>query len=391
VLTVMGSVTLVQTGVGRVVLRRTSAHAKGRAASALSGEGSLLLGLRGRGPRLLGLADRDLDLATLKPGTLLQVGLGAPGADGRHPLATLGVVEAEGKVKPWAQLVAQRQPLYGERTTSASVVVPMAFPVIGGARWHDGFLADRVTHRHLGQDLCAPKMRPLVAAFDGVVFLLPATADHPAATVLLLGDNGWQAVYTHLNDDTPGTSDNARRIEHSFAPGLANGTRVRAGELVGWIGDSGYVTGTHVHFELRQEASGDVFNAAPSLRAAPILTEPKLYPVAGHLPPAGGEVRVEGFLRGWEPERGVLTLARRATTVGADSAPATQPQNAWVRVTEPTAKLLGAERHSLPLADLRPGVYMIASGRQTGESLSAKVVFAEQPCFVPDAPLAVRP
>lgn len=150
------------------------------------------------------------------------------------------------------------------------VVVPLVFPIAGRVSWSDTFLADRDggQRRHHGQDLMASKMTPLVACFDGTVSLSPGNSP----IIYLKGDNGWSASYIHVNNDTPGTDDGKGGDRYAFAQGLTSGMHVRAGQLIGYVGDSGNAenTGPHCHFELHK--NGAVFNAAPSLRNAQRLT-----------------------------------------------------------------------------------------------------------------------
>ncbi len=162
----------------------------------------------------------------------------------------------------------------------APVVVPMLFPVLGPTSHSDVWLACRsgCARMHMGQDLMGPKMSPLVAAFDGVITSLSRSS----GTLVVTADRGraagWSAVYVHINNDTPGTDDGRGSDQYAVPAGLEVGSRVLAGQLVGWRGDSGNAeeTGPHLHFELRKGSGwrGTVYNAHPSLVAAPVLRAP---------------------------------------------------------------------------------------------------------------------
>lgn len=174
----------------------------------------------------------------------------------------------------------------GTEYADARVVVPLTFPVAGPARFSDNWLACRsgCARMHMGQDLMAPKMTPLVAAFDGVVTSVrrEATPNSGGNYLTLVGDRGptagWTAIYIHVNNDTPGTDDGRGTGTWDFPKGIAPGVRVLAGQLIGWNGDSGNAenTGPHLHFELRKGDGwrGVVHNAYPSLVAARRLTAP---------------------------------------------------------------------------------------------------------------------
>jgi hypothetical protein len=164
---------------------------------------------------------------------------------------------------------------------TTKVVVPMVFPVVGAVSYTDTFLACRsgCERKHMGQDLMAAKMTPVVAAFNGVIHSIKReTTVGGGNYVTLKGDNGWSANYIHINNDTPGTDDGKGTAAYAFAPGLRVGLRVIQGQLLGWVGDSGNAesTGPHLHFELRKGDpwTGVVHNAYWSLNAAPRLTAP---------------------------------------------------------------------------------------------------------------------
>ncbi|NLI00707.1 MAG: peptidoglycan DD-metalloendopeptidase family protein [Chthonomonadales bacterium] len=168
----------------------------------------------------------------------------------------------------------------GPPVAERSVVTPMVFPVCGPVTWTNTFGHPRgPTRRHAGQDLMAPKMRPVVAAFDGVVTLRKAAQPGGHNWLILIGDNGWTATYLHLNNDTPGTDDGLGTDLYAFAPGLATGDRVRAGQFLGYVGDSGNAedTAPHLHFELAPTATRIPVDPGPSLEAAERLAEPRTF------------------------------------------------------------------------------------------------------------------
>ena len=159
----------------------------------------------------------------------------------------------------------------GDQAGNQLSVKPIVFPVSGGARYSDTFGAPRSGGRtHEGQDLIESKGTPLVAAVSGrVTRLRHELSGLSGNSLTITADDGWSYVYIHLNNDSPGTDDAANLFQYAFAPGMALNKRVTAGELVGFLGDSGNAENTvaHLHFEIRQPG-GTVLNAFASLRAA---------------------------------------------------------------------------------------------------------------------------
>jgi hypothetical protein len=231
-------------------------------------------------------------------------------------------------------------PVEYDKVCMDHVIVPMIFPMTGKYHWSDTFLASRGggTRRHHGQDLMAPKLTPSIAGFNGTVYF--ATGRGNAGNIITLeGDNGWTLQYYHMNNDSPGSDDAKGTADYCFAPGLKSGDRVVAGQLIGWVGDSGNAEGTapHIHFELWNQATGAVYNAAPSLAAAKKLNAPLVFAPAPDLPIAKGLNRYEGVIKKVDRDRKVFVidlLARDEDGRGLKS------------ITKPTREYLIADEKS---------------------------------------------
>ncbi len=137
--------------------------------------------------------------------------------------------------------------IYGE-----PVEYVLTFPVGGDDVYYAdddligfGACRDGCSRRHEGVDIMAPKMTPVYAAADGTIAWLGTYC----CSVFLQHDDGWQTWYIHLNNDTEGTDDG---LGWGIAEGIVPGARVTAGQLIGWVGDSGNAeeSSPHLHFEL---------------------------------------------------------------------------------------------------------------------------------------------
>ena len=146
-------------------------------------------------------------------------------------------------------------------------VYGLVFPVAGEHRFSRDFGDPRSGGRsHEGADILAEKMTPVVAVADGTVRWMADERGGHCCAVFVVHDDGWRSRYIHLNNDTPGTDDGRA---YGIARGIRVGSRVRAGQLIGWVGDSGNAEGTtsHLHFELRRP-DGTPVDPFPSLQAA---------------------------------------------------------------------------------------------------------------------------
>jgi len=191
----------------------------------------------------------------------------------------------------------------GEVAPDAEEVVrEVVFPVVGPHSYSDTFGACRsgCSRGHEGTDIMAAKLTRLVAARDATVtgFKDTATPDGSQGNYVMLRDaEGWEYWYIHLNNDSPGTDDGANPKDWMFGPGVVRGAKVKAGQLVGFVGDSGNAEGTapHLHFEIHKP-DGTVINPYKSLRAATRLASPLV--VSGTMSPQEAFVRAlhEDFL-----------------------------------------------------------------------------------------------
>ena len=103
------------------------------------------------------------------------------------------------------------------------------FPIQGKHTYGDGLGAGR---GHGGQDVFAKCGTPLVALFDATV-QWAKWQDRAGNYVVLQGADGQSYAYMHMQG----------------APEVRKGQKIRAGQQVGRVGDTGRATGCHLHFE----------------------------------------------------------------------------------------------------------------------------------------------
>lgn len=107
--------------------------------------------------------------------------------------------------------------------------------------------------RHEGVDFAAPTGTPIRAAGDGTVEFAGVQNGY-GNVVVLKHWNSYSTAYAHMS---------------RFAPGLKNGMKVSQGEVIGYVGSTGWSTGPHLHYEFRvnneprDPMSIDVPNAQP--------------------------------------------------------------------------------------------------------------------------------
>jgi hypothetical protein len=137
----------------------------------------------------------------------------------------------------------------------SELIPSIAFPVLGPTSfvhdWH--FARDGGTRLHEGLDLMGTSGQPLLAAFDGTVVRIVGTNQGiSGVSIEIARADGVRAVYRHVNNDTPGTTDNSAHPAFRTIADLEAGDMVKAGQVIAFMGDTGNATGNpHLHFELR--------------------------------------------------------------------------------------------------------------------------------------------
>jgi murein DD-endopeptidase MepM/ murein hydrolase activator NlpD len=140
-----------------------------------------------------------------------------------------------------------------------AVVRSICFPVTEPVTYIDDFGAPRGGHTHEGNDLIGQRLYHIVAPANGVIVQMTgpgATSGTGGYSLRMRDDQGWYYAFLHINNDTPGTDDGLATVDQAFAPGMAVGRRVWAGEWLAYMGDSGdaEATSPHLHFEMRTPA-----------------------------------------------------------------------------------------------------------------------------------------
>lgn len=116
-----------------------------------------------------------------------------------------------------------RTPIDGARISSRYGM--RKHPILGYSRMHTGI------------DFAAPTGTPILAAGDGVV--------------QRIGRNGGYGNYIRLHHND--TYDTAYAHLSRYAKGMKKGSKVRQGDVIGYVGSTGRSTGPHLHYEILRD------------------------------------------------------------------------------------------------------------------------------------------
>jgi murein DD-endopeptidase MepM/ murein hydrolase activator NlpD len=190
--------------------------------------------------RIIGMFAYDVDMTKkIAAGDSIEILKTAPDAEGRTELLYVGltlgsttrqlyrfatedgVVDFYDPDGETGKRFLNRRPLEGGGTLRSRF----------GYRIHPIFKTRRL---HTGVDLAARTGTPIYAAGDGVISLYKWQSGY-GNKVELEHVNGYETAYGHMS---------------RFVDGLGVGSRVRQGQVIGYVGSTGQSTGPHLHFEI---------------------------------------------------------------------------------------------------------------------------------------------
>jgi hypothetical protein len=140
-------------------------------------------------------------------------------------------------------------------STNGKPPAHIIFPVVGQVQYTDDFGQPRSGGPHQGNDIMAAKKSPAVAAEAGKVKYWTSSAS-AGCMLYLYGQSGTTYYYIHLNNDRTMRNDNRGKCVRGTAYTVKDGSRVVAGQQVGYVGDSGDANGAHPHLHFEVHPNG---------------------------------------------------------------------------------------------------------------------------------------
>jgi murein DD-endopeptidase MepM/ murein hydrolase activator NlpD len=205
--------------------------------------------LRNRIPRpiiedLIRIYSYDVDFQRkVQPGDSFEVLYAGeeevPAADSRNDVlfATLTV---GGETKKFYRFQSPDDGLvdYYDETGKSAKKFLVRKPVLAGIM-RSGFGLRRhpilgYTKMHTGVDWAAPSGTPIYASGNGVIEKVGWESGY-GKYIRVRHNNGYETAYGHMT---------------AFARGVNEGTRVRQGQVIGFVGSTGLSTGSHLHYEI---------------------------------------------------------------------------------------------------------------------------------------------
>jgi murein DD-endopeptidase MepM/ murein hydrolase activator NlpD len=116
-------------------------------------------------------------------------------------------------------------------------------PLRGACRFANSWMAPRGGRYHVGVDLISPTGTPVIAVVDGTLTRTTTNSPVSGNAWWLTASSGTYFFYAHMS---------------WLAPGLTVGSRVHAGDVIGYVGSTGNAVSPHLHFEIHPYGGGPV-------------------------------------------------------------------------------------------------------------------------------------
>ncbi len=159
--------------------------------------------------------------------------------------------ELQKKIEEEIEEIKRLATVSWQNFSTKNFVFPVGQPHSYVDTWHAPRSGGRL---HQGTDIFAPFNTPLYACVDGVIFQWePVDDDLGGISLWIRGNDGHEYYYAHLS---------------GFPPGITNGVKVKAGQIIGYNGNTGNARTTppHLHFQIHPNG-GSAINSYPILAA----------------------------------------------------------------------------------------------------------------------------
>ena len=174
--------------------------------------------------------------------------------------------QSDGTVSSTGDKAVVRSPTDGAVTIAEGVTVGPSGLTIPVAGVSSGNLVDTYTEARAGGarvhdaiDIMAKAGTPVLSAGSGTIAKLFFSDGGGGITAYVQSDNGrWMYYYAHLQQ---------------YAPGLAEGQRVRQGQMIGRVGSTGNANakGPHLHFAISRMQPGEEWWKGAPVNPYPLL------------------------------------------------------------------------------------------------------------------------
>ena len=154
--------------------------------------------------------------------------------------------------------VGQARPFARHRAGPGGLVIPVVGYPAGALRDNWGDARGGGARAHHGTDLVVAGGTPVIAAAAGTVEKLFRSHDGGMTLYVRSADRRWSYYYAHLS---------------GYAAGIREGMRVRAGDSLGYVGDTGNAGpgNTHLHFGLSRMQPGERWWQGEAIDPYPLL------------------------------------------------------------------------------------------------------------------------